>query len=242
MNKLLFLGLLPLGLLLGSCDCADIFPDKVTGAGPVVTENRTVPGFSRLELAVDADVYLTQGPTQAVRVEAQQNILDVLQTNVSGERLAIGYGRVNVRGHEPIRIYVTTPSLSSVAVSGSGKVLGQTPWRAASLSTTVSGSGGIDLSVAGGQSLSTDISGSGWVRLAGDAARYDVHLSGSGEVQAFPLTVQAAEVSISGSGSARLTVAQSLHAALSGSGTVYYKGRPTITVHTSGSGRVVDAN
>ncbi|TGE26231.1 head GIN domain-containing protein [Hymenobacter metallicola] len=234
--------LLPLSLLLGGCDCNDIFPDKVTGSGPVVTENRTVPGFSRLELAVDADVYLTQGATRTVRVEAQQNILDVLQTNVSGERLSIGYGRVNVRNHEPIKVFIQTPALSNVAVSGSGKVVGQNAWRADDLGLSLSGSGGIDLSVVGAQNLRTDISGSGAVRLAGDARRHEVHISGSGSVDAYPLTVQAAEVHISGSGSTYLTATQTLTASISGSGKVYYKGRPSVTVRTSGSGRVVDAN
>ncbi|MCB2378874.1 DUF2807 domain-containing protein [Hymenobacter sp. BT635] len=241
MNKLLSLCLLALSLLLAGCH-GDIFPDKITGSGPVVAENRTVSGFSRLDLAVDADLYLTQGPTSAVRIEAQQNILDVLETNVSGERLSIGYGRVNVRRHEPIKIFISTPALSSVSVSGSGHIIGQNTWRADKLSISLSGSGSVELSLLGVQSLGTDISGSGWVRLAGDAARYDGHLSGSGAVEAFTLTVQAAEVRMSGSGSTRLTATQSLYASISGSGAVYYKGRPALTVHTSGSGRVVDAN
>jgi hypothetical protein len=242
MKNLFYLCLLSWTLLLTGCDCNDIFPDKVTGRGAVVTENRTVPGFSRLEVAVDAEVFLTQGPAQTVRVEAQQNILDVLQTNVNGERLTIGYGRVNVRNHEPIRIFIVVPALSSVSLSGSGKVVGQNSWRAESLSVSLSGSGGIDLSVTGVKNLDTSISGSGSVRLAGDATRHDVRLSGSGSVEGFPLAVQSAEVNISGSGSSSLSVTQSLHAAISGSGKVYYKGRPTVTVHTSGSGRVVDAN
>ncbi|MCB2409513.1 head GIN domain-containing protein [Hymenobacter lucidus] len=242
MKNLLYLCLLPLGLLLAGCDCDDIFPDKVTGSGPVVAETRTVAGFSRLDLAVDAELFLTQGPTRTVRIEAQQNILDVLQTNVSGEKLSVGYGRVNVRRHEPIKVFVTAPSLSSVSVSGSGKIVGQNAWRVEDFGVSLSGSGGIEMSVVGAKSMSTSISGSGVVRLAGDAEHHDLHLSGSGSVEAFPLTTQAAEVSISGSGSTRLTVTQTLHASISGSGTVYYKGRPSVTVHTSGSGRVVDAN
>ncbi|TGE14854.1 head GIN domain-containing protein [Hymenobacter elongatus] len=242
MKNLHYLCLLPLLLLLAGCDCDDIFPDKVTGSGPVAAENRAVPGFSRLDLAVDAELYLTQGPTQTVRVEAQQNILDVLQTNVSGERLSISFGRVSVRRHDPIRIYITAPSLTGVSLSGSGRIVGQNAWRVPALSVGLSGSGSIDLSVLGVQSLDADISGSGAVRLAGDAARCQVRLSGSGAVEAYPLTVQAAEVNISGSGSTRLTVPQSLSATISGSGTVYYKGRPALTVRTSGSGRVVDAN
>ncbi|PJJ48778.1 head GIN domain-containing protein [Hymenobacter chitinivorans] len=243
MKTLLYSGLLTLSLgLMTSCDCDDIFPDKVSGNGPVVAENRTVASFSRLELSIDAEVYLTQGPSRTVRVEAQQNILDVLQTNVNGERLAISYGRATVRRHEPVRVYVTTPDLSSVAVSGSGSVVGQTAWRVDNLGLSLSGSGGIDLGVLGAQSLRTDISGSGAVRLSGDAARHELHLSGSGAVEAYPLTTAAAEVSISGSGGAHLTVTRTLQATISGSGKVYYKGQPALTVHTSGSGRVVDAN
>ncbi|WP_262923010.1 DUF2807 domain-containing protein [Hymenobacter cellulosilyticus] len=145
MKNLLYFGFLTLTLGLTSCDCDDVFPDKVTGSGPVVTENRTVTDFSRLELSVNAEVFLTQGSSRSLRVEAQQNILNVLQTNVSGERLAINYGRVNVRRHEPIRVYITTPNLSSVHVSGSGSVVGQNAWRIDDLGLSLSGSGGINL-------------------------------------------------------------------------------------------------
>ncbi|UOQ54591.1 head GIN domain-containing protein [Hymenobacter cellulosivorans] len=242
MKNLFCLSLLTLTLGLTACDCDDVFPDKVTGSGPVVTENRTVANFSRLDLNVDAEVFLTQGPSQTVRVEAQQNILDVLQTNVSGEKLSIRYGRVNVRRHEPVKVFIVTPSLSDVAVSGSGNVVGQSAWRTDNLDLSLSGSGGIELAVTGTQNLRTDISGSGKVRLAGDARRADVHISGSGAVEGYPLTVQQAEVSLSGSGSTYLTITQALNASISGSGKVYYRGRPSVTAHTSGSGRVVDAN
>jgi hypothetical protein len=242
MKALLSSALLALSLVLISCDRNDIFPDRVSGNGPVVAESRTIAGFSRVDLAVGGSVYLTQGPTTSIRVEAQRNVLDVLQTNVSNERLTISFGRVNVHHHEPIRVYVTTPNLSSVSVSGSGELLGREAWQVQDLDLSVSGSGSIGFDKLLARDLNTDISGSGSVGLGGEARDHNVRISGSGQINTYALSLQTADVTISGSGSCYLTAAQALRATISGSGKVYYKGHPAVTVRVSGSGRVVDSN
>lgn len=116
-----------------ACDReGDLLGPIVRGTGPTQTETRTINNFSRLELKIDADVILTQGSPQQVHIEAQRNILDVLKTELAGDKLKIECGRYNVRGHDPVRIYITVPALTEVEVSGAGKVSSTTPWTATS--------------------------------------------------------------------------------------------------------------
>ena len=242
MKRLLLPLLLVVSALLTACDYDDVFPDRVEGVGPTVSESRSVAAFSGLSLGIDADVYLTQGPEQSVRVEGQRNVLDILKTDVRDNRLRISFNRANLRSHNAIRIYITLPTLSSVDVSGSGEVQSEGAWNVQDLDLNVSGSGNIELPQLSARDLRTTIAGSGDVQLGGTARAHQLSLSGSGEMEGFALTQATADVRLSGSGNARLSVTQALNAAISGSGTVYYRGQPVVTSRVSGSGRVISSN
>jgi len=69
-----------------------------------------------------------------------------------------------------------------------------------------------------------------------------VYLLGSGSFYGFPLSASTCQVDISGSGNCEVTVNNDLDVVIEGSGSVYYKGSPSIEVDITGSGRVVDTN
>jgi hypothetical protein len=62
---------------------------KVVGRGPIISETRTVNDFSKISLSLDATVYYTQDSHYSVEVEAEENILEEVQTQVSGSTLTI---------------------------------------------------------------------------------------------------------------------------------------------------------
>ncbi|GAB2463004.1 DUF2807 domain-containing protein [Hymenobacter qilianensis] len=244
MKKLLLLLALPAVLLTTTaCDReGDLLGPSVRGTGPTQTETRTINSFSRLELKIDADVILTQGSPQEVRIEAQRNILDVLETELAGDKLEIEYGRYNVRGHNPVQIYITVPALTEVEVSGSGKVSSTTPWTATSFRVGVSGSGEASLIFNKADALRTSISGSGAAKLSGLAPSHNVNISGSGRVDAYGLDTQDSYVAIAGSGRSYVRASRTLNADITGSGSVYYRGNPAVSSRITGSGKVLSDN
>src|SRR4051812_17885852 len=155
---------LALFLVIAGCEVGE--GPRVQGAGPVVSETRTVGAFTGVELRSDADLVISQGEKPEVRVEAQRNILDVLKTEVHGDTLRIDYDHVHVGSHDPVKIYVTTALLRDVDLSGSGSISSDATWRADSFRSGISGSGNLTLRVAGVQDFRTDISGSGNLTLA----------------------------------------------------------------------------
>ena len=215
---------------------------RVRGTGPTETETRTLNDFSQVALLIDAEVVLTQGSPQQVRVEAQRNVLNVLKTQLTGDELQLKFSRANVVDHTPIKVYLTLPTLTQVQVTGSGHIRSATPFTAASCEVQVSGSGRAELAFAQVAGLRTTVSGSGDVHLSGAAQSHDIRLSGSGEVDAYNLTAQNTDVSLSGSGRCYVRTARTLNANISGSGSVHYKGQPTVSTRISGSGRVLADN
>ena len=54
----------------------------VTGSGKVATETRNVSGFTSVTLAGIGNVYLTQGETESVRIEAEDNLIPYFETSL----------------------------------------------------------------------------------------------------------------------------------------------------------------
>src|SRR6185369_9639992 len=121
-----------------------IFPScrKVVGEGPLVTQTRTVGNFSGVSSEMSGKVNFTIAPEYKVEITAQQNILDVLNTNVVNGVLHIDFkDNVRVKEHEDLLINITAPYADYFRLSGSGNMNVQGDIHANNLQVTLSGSG-----------------------------------------------------------------------------------------------------
>ncbi|HEV8505912.1 MAG TPA: head GIN domain-containing protein [Chitinophagaceae bacterium] len=221
-----------------------IFPscEKVVGEGPLVTQTRNVGNFSGVSSEMSGKVNFAIAPEYKVEITAQQNILDVLNTNVVNGVLHIDFkDNVRVKQHEDLLINITAPYADYFRLSGSGNMNVQGNITANNLKVTLSGSGDIAVQNAViADKIDADISGSGNINVAnGSAVNEDVDISGSGKVEMPGVSAESAVTHTSGSGDVKLAVSKNLDAHITGSGSVYYHGNPIISTHISGSGRVI---
>lgn len=210
----------------------------IKGEGPVVKKTLKLSAFEGISLGISGNVYLKQGPVQSVEVESQQNIIDNLMTDIEDNVWKIRFEK-NVRGYEKLNIYITIPNLTTARISGSGDIIGKTPFTlSGDAKLGISGSGAILLDLKG-DAIDAAISGSGDIELKGTANALKVQISGSGDVNAFEMAAKKASIAISGSGDAMIHVTEILDAAVSGSGDITYKGQPKVKAKISGSGEVM---
>jgi len=213
----------------------------IKGDGPIVSQEFNMPDITGVLLSIDGNVYLMEGDTQQVRIEAQQNIIDNIKKSVSGGKWNIEYYN-RVINHEGIDIYITTPLINYVAISGSGNVESTNAFTdSTDVSLTISGSGNIDMSLLA-DFIESSVSGSGNIYLTGEANEHRITISGSGNLKAFGLQTLKTDITISGSGNSEVFVTDYLDVIISGSGNVYYKGYPGINVTISGSGSLINSN
>ena len=223
--------ILILGLfLLSSCDC-------IEGEGPIVSENRNVSGFDKIELEASANVFISKSDDFKVQIEGQQNILDILRTRKRGNTLVIEYEEACVMNTRKLEIYISMPEIKEVQIDGSGDVESEDQFTANKFYAGISGSGSIDMDVRT-QELDASISGSGSIYLRGDTDDFYATINGSGDLKASRLKARIAKLKISGSGSAYIHVIDELSARVSGSGNLNYSGNPSIDFDSSGSGKV----
>ena len=215
---------------------------KVRQQGNV--QDRHISGFNSIDAAGSFDVYIVQGATESVRVEAPVEVIDHIATDVENGVLKIhskhesGWSW-NDWGHKKIAVYVTAKDLNSVAITGSGNVFFKdgisTP---GALKIRLTGSGDV-IGKVDAKSLECSIAGSGNIKLSGHAESSSVSVSGSGDYTAKSLVTSSTTVHVSGSGNANVNASSSVEASVSGSGDVSYTGGAQHVVGSkSGSGSI----
>jgi len=213
---------------------------KVTGEGPVVTEMRSISGFNSINSELPADVYFTPGSVCEVGIEAQQNIIDEIETVLNDGKLTLRVKRnINLRSHERIRVNITAPDISEIYLKGSGNIYVTGTFITGDLNLKVSGSGSMSVPGIEATRLTAAISGSGDMIIgSGHAEQETLEISGSGNIDALGCAAEKSSVKISGSGNIKVFATETLKVKISGSGDVYYKGNPSLDVDINGSGKL----
>lgn len=210
---------------------------KVVGRGPIISETRTVNDFSKINLSLDATVYYTQDSHYSVEVEAEENILEEVQTQVSGSTLTIKKRNSVWLKTESIRVIIHAPSITDIEVEGSGYFLAQQPMNTSNIALQISGSGEIVLPALISSQVEADISGSGSIEIkSGECQSVETCISGSGEINFIGLRSQSANCTTTGSGKTKVYVEDNLIVRITGSGDVWYRGNPHIESTITGSG------
>ena len=206
-------------------------------------EVRNVDAFTKVSFGFPGKLYLKQGSPQKVELEGDADVLEEVETEVSGGRLRIGKeGKwFDWKPDDKITVYITMPDIEAVAVSGSGDVVGQSRIRTNDLKLNVSGSGALSLDVEANCDVEADVSGSGDINLKGRFHAFESDVSGSGKVALSATIDGLADFGISGSGKVAASgSADRVSAQISGSGKVLAANLETNSceVRISGSGDV----
>lgn len=207
-------------------------------------QTRKVDPFNEISLRIGATVHLEQGAKQNLEIVAKPSTLDEIITEVKDGKLIIRFPNKNYfwNTFQPgeITIYITTPEINGLGISGSGDIVAEDEIRTKILDMAVSGSGNIKLSELSAERVKAAISGSGDIFVAGKQAAQDlsVAISGSGNFKGLDYSADDVSIKIAGSGNAGIEANKNLYVRLAGSGDVTYKGNPMIDQSIAGSGKV----
>jgi len=212
---------------------------KVKGSGEVKSEKRDVKNFTGVKTATAIDIYLTQGSDFEVVVEADDNLIDEIVTEVKDGVLNVYLDRINVLWSKKMVVHVTMKEIEYVSASSAGDVIGMTPIKADNLKVRTSSAGDVKLEVKA-QTLDLSTSSSGDITISGEADYLEASTSSAGDIKGYELTVREAEVSASSAGDVKITVTEKLRARASSAGDIYYMGNPTyVDARSSSAGDVI---
>ncbi len=215
---------------------------SLSGSGKSATETRALPEFQAISLSGSMDLVVRQGDVQSVQVQADDNLLPLLETVVEtgseGPALKVRWKKgQSFYTRSKVLVTVVVPKLTALVASGSGDM------RVEAFSTPVfklaiSGSGDVKLAGLNTDDLGIRISGSGDVAGSGTAAKLKISIAGSGDVRLGDMKSDDVTVSIAGSGDAVVQAQKTLAVSIAGSGDVTYSGNATVKSSVAGSGSV----
>lgn len=187
------------------------------GSGTIKTETRQTGSFDMILSKGSVDTDVTIGPQLAVAVEADDNLLPLIRTEVKNGALVIDTEGDWSSRHDPV-VHITMPSLGAIGIDGSG-----------------------DATIRGlnGGALGTRIRGSGGITASGNVSQLEVVIDGSGDVDCKDVHADDVAVRVDGSGDAKVYANKALRVVINGSGDVSYSGDAQISSAIHGSGDLI---
>lgn len=226
-------------LFLSSCGFEINLGDFTTGKkgnGKIVTETREITeDFTEVSASEGLMVYVTQASDFNIEVEADDNIIDLIATDIKNGKLRI-HARENI-GNATKKIYVSLPEVTALK-SSSGSHL-QVESIVSSNRLEVDGSSGalieLELSV---NDLEIDASSGANLTISGNAEHAEVDVSSGGNINAKDLNTKSCNADANRGGNVKIQVSEALTANASSGGNIAYSGNPKVQNKKSLSGSV----
>ena len=210
------------------------------GSGNIISQTREVSGFDAVSVAYPAQVLIKQGNAESLKIEADDNLLPNLKTQVRNGTLEIFYKRESGKHVNPtktVKITIVVKDLTNVDFTSAGELTVEN-LKTDALDVSLSGAGNIKLDKILVKALSVSLSGAGSSTASGTADDLNLSISGFGDFKGADLHSKDARVDISGAGSATVWVENDLNAQISGAGSISYYGSASVTKQVSGVGGV----
>lgn len=200
---------------------------------------RNVSGFDRVSLQGIGTLVIEQGDTESLTIDAEERVLQRIETVVENGTLYIRPDR-GYRTREEIIYSLTLDDLSGIELSGAGQAQAQR-LETGSLSLTLSGAGALAIEELIANTLDVQSTGNVSVSLAGTVDSQTVSFGQAGTYDAANLESRVATVSVDGAAQAIVNVSETLDASASGASSIVYYGDPALSESTSGVGSVSPA-
>jgi hypothetical protein len=232
--------LLPILLLaLAACELGGT--PELRGSGNPAEETREVADFTEIEMSVPGTLEISPGEAGSLRLTADDNLIERIETTVEGGTLRITSPGVQPRPSSPLRVHLTVRELRSVTGTGAATITLE-GMRGEALAINLTGAGRVRGSGFELERLSLSLSGAAGATLAGSARELALEVTGAGEVNASNLEVARARVQLVGAASARVNASEHLSGSAVGASSLTYHGEPVLEVTTAGASRVRRAN
>ncbi len=211
--------------------------DMVTGSGNLASERREYPPFESIICDGVVNVILTQNGNHRVTVEADDNLLDLITTDVFQNSL-----RISTRGsfttNNPMLVYIETDKIAQITSKGVGNLTGEGHLHFSHLTLKHHSIGNVQLNLQG-EKLNATSTGVGNLTLSGAVETQKIDHRAVGNYKASNLRSKHCKVISNGIGNVYINTSDTLDVRQSGIGNVYYKGNPAVTQSVDGIGKLV---
>ena len=225
-----------LAFLASSCNFDINFGNGKKGNGVVVEETRNISeDFTAVSAAEGLDVFVTQDNDFSISVEADENVIDLIATDIKDGRLRI-HTTENI-GRATKKIYVSLPQIDKLSTSSGADLIAQNVIRADKLELDASSGSDLHVELSASE-VDADASSGADIKLSGRAEMLYVDASSGADIRARELAVKKCNAEASSGSDISVNVSESLIADASSGADISYTGDASVQKKKSVSGSV----
>lgn len=193
--------------------------DTIYGSGKIISQTREVEECSGLTIQNIGNVYLTQDDTQSIRIEADDNVMELVICRKENNTLVIGL-KDGSYSNVTLRAYVSLKTVESLIINGAGNITTQNSLNSDDLDLIVNGAGNIV--------------------IQGNGNYMYCFVNGAGNIMAKDYEVKECKAVVNGAGNITVTATEELNATVNGAGNIFYYGNPpSVTTSIIGVGHII---
>jgi hypothetical protein len=229
-------------LLVVLIGCAMVSCRYRSGSGDIVTSTRNLGSFNGVSAAGAFEVEVKIGSPYKVVVEADDNLIDDVETAVEGGKIKIRMrDHLNVRNAH-LKVFITAPSFNSIQSAASADI---TVVGTLSEDETIrlnASSGGSITATVDAPGVKADASSGADINLEGRTKNFEAESSSGASLDAGDLLSENTTASTSSGASLEVHASVKLDAKASSGGTVKYRGPANVVKKASSGGNIEKVN
>ncbi len=207
----------------------------IQGNRNVITEHRKISSdFEGITVSQGITVYLSQGKKMALTVEADENIIDLLMTEIEGDELKI-YFKKNVNRAKARNVYVTVDRINSIKTSSGSHVNTEHLLRTKSIRLESTSGSGIKADLDAQKVTCSTTSGAN-IHISGNTDYFKGNATSGSHINAKELKSNISDVGVSSGGGIKIYVKDEVTAQASSGGNISYYGNPELVNKSKSSG------
>jgi len=202
--------------------------DRIEGSGNVITKDISVNSFDELDASGVFNLQLSQGDKETLRIEADDNLMDLFIIENEGSTLKIKMKKnSNFNSKKQLKVYITFKTLKSMNLGMVGGTSSDDKLKFTDLKLKNQSVGSVSLNMTL-QTLNMENQSVGSVKLEGSAENAVVKNNSVGSINAGNFVVQKMDIENNGVGSATVNAEKELKYSDSFLGKVSNKGNATV--------------
>jgi len=199
--------------------------DGVRGDGDVVSKSRKISDdFVRINASRGLDVYITKSKKISLEVEADENLHELIETEVKNGTLYITTTK-NIYSASAKKIHLSVNHINAIHVNSGAEVYSENTFSTDKL--VVNASSGaharLDLKV---DELTCESSSGSEIRVAGETNYLSVSSSSGSDIDAYELKAKTCKADASSGSDIHVYVTESFEGNASSGADIQYKGNP----------------
>jgi hypothetical protein len=232
------LTLLFVATLFSSC-AVDMF-NRVNGNRNVVTEDRsTKEDFTKIKVSTGLDLYISQGSKNQITVEADENLQDIIRTEVKDGVLRI-YSERNIWRAKARKVYVTVETLEALTATSGSDAYAKETLKVNDLKISATSGADIHISVSANTIETTATSGSN-IEVSGASTNHISKATSGASIDAYQLRSKNVTVKVTSGANINVHASESIDAKATSGGDIDFKGSPKKVNKKTSSGGSVSA-